>query len=86
MLLGIPIALIARYGLAHPLPVGTKTVLALAACTPFLFVGLADATHVQMMCPAMIICFAWFLKVLAEAAPDAPGAFREGPGPAAALA
>jgi hypothetical protein len=82
VILGIPIALIARYGAGHPLPVGTKTILALTACTPFLFVGLADATHIQMMAPALLICFGWFLMILRRA----PAEVSRDPGPGAVLA
>jgi len=70
VLLALPIAAVAERARRHPLPVGTKLVMGLAALTPNLFLSLAQHTHLQLTPVALLLVFGsvWrtYLSSLAE--------------------
>lgn len=57
VLLAVPIALTLAFGRDRVLPEGTKAALLLAAFTPTVFLGIAKATHVQLMPLAILLCY-----------------------------
>ncbi len=63
VMLAIPIAVTAEYGREHPLPPGTLIALILAFIAPNAFLGIAKATHVQLMPVAIIACFVAVARV-----------------------
>lgn len=70
VLLAIPIAAVAEHARTHVLPTGTKTAMLLAVFTPNLFLGLADAIHLQLMPLAILITYAAVWRALRAAAPE----------------
>lgn len=63
VMLAIPIAAVAEHGRRHRLPPGTLAALALAYVTPNAFLGIAKATHVQLMALALLVAFAAVARV-----------------------
>ncbi|HZZ35325.1 MAG TPA: glycosyltransferase family 87 protein [Caulobacteraceae bacterium] len=63
VMLASPIAAVAEYGRRHPLPPGTVLAMVLAYISPNAFLGLAKASHVQLMPLALIVAFVALARV-----------------------
>ncbi|MEO8113700.1 MAG: glycosyltransferase family 87 protein, partial [Phenylobacterium sp.] len=83
VMLAVPIGVTLEYGRRHPLPPGTLLALALAFVVPNAFLGIAKATHVQLMPVAILIVFAALARVLFSADDARPaGAYAPALAPA----
>ncbi|MHB8286541.1 MAG: glycosyltransferase family 87 protein [Caulobacteraceae bacterium] len=71
VLLAVPIAATAEYARRHALPAGTKSALLLCAIAPAVLLGVAQATHLQLMPAALTIVYLAVLRGLANASQTA---------------
>jgi hypothetical protein len=67
VLLAVPIAAVAEYGRRRALPTGAKSALLLCAFAPAVLLGVAQATHLQLMPVALTIVYLAVLRALASA-------------------
>jgi alpha-1,2-mannosyltransferase len=77
VMLAVPIAAVAEHARRHRLPTGALSAMICLFLTPNLFLGLAKATHVQLMPAAILIGFVAMLRVMrrADEAPAPSAAF-----------